>query len=132
MFRSMLILSALAIASLVSAPAGFMPMRSVDGSMILQICSGMKAVAEAHMPGSFAAPEMQALNGHDASSHENHDSAFSQKPCDYAVGAIAHVPPEIVMVSLLPQHEVVESVARSPLSGIFPPNLPSATGPPPV
>ncbi len=107
-----------------------MPMRSPDGSLILQICSGMKPGPEARIQGHHADAEFHTADGQNGSTHDNHGDAFKQKQCDYAAGAIAHLTSDITINYVSAAHTIVRIEGRRPLTGIFPPGLPPATGPP--
>ena len=127
--RPSILAALIALVSLMAVPSGFMPMRAADGGYVLQLCSGVKDV-----PAPGTAPDHAGMAGMDmgpGASHDGDHGKMKQVSCDYAMSALGHAPDPPVFAApapaLPPMHA---ALGRRTLTGLFPPHLPPATGPP--
>ncbi len=115
---------------MVCVPVGYMPAQAADGSFILRICGGVKP-ARSEQGASHGMHDIGHTAAHDDhAGHAAHDDEAHEMRCDYAGATVIDVPPAPIMVANIPAPEGPGRDARTPLSGIFPPRLPPATGPP--
>ena len=125
------LLGFLALLSLAAVPAGYMPERLGDGTIVLRICGGTKPARQHDTPG-------HADMGHAAHSaaghhHDTQDSEQSgETRCDYAVASIAHRPYAPVLPVSVDWAPIRNPTAQLSLAGIYPTGLPPSTGPPSV
>lgn len=135
-----LILAFLAIVSVATVPAGFMPARAKDGSFYLMICPGVQsriiasAVGEMPAGSSDHLLHISTLDGEfetgSSPDHSEHESAGFDMRCDYASASVAPVP-DIPEVNILVSPGIlILQDKRQFLTGIYPSGLPPATGPP--
>jgi len=128
MFPLRLSLLIVAILSVASAPVGYMPMRTADGRIVLQICNGIAPAADmAGMP----AMNNSAHDGHgDHGGHKKTGETHHEKPCDYSAAGQAALPTLDLYIAPLQIFEMSWGKTAKPLTGIYPEGLPPATGPP--
>ncbi len=134
MFRTFVFLAALAVLSSATMPFGFMPARAADGSFILRICDRTMQV-----PVELA-DTAKAADGHEhhetsdrsgqSDGHGDHEDGSHEMRCNYAVTATADLPQSPQIQRREPQQVEIEQARLTPLTAIFPANLPPATGPP--
>ena len=107
-----------------------MPGRAAGGSLALLICPTFvvsEPAADAH--GSMA--QSGETHGAAMDDHAGHRDT-AKTTCDYAVNGFAGVPVLDLQIPRALLTQVEAAALPSPITGIFPPHLPPATGPPSV
>tara|TARA_B100000678_G_scaffold285436_1_gene288554 strand:+ start:624 stop:1019 length:396 start_codon:yes stop_codon:yes gene_type:complete len=124
-------LALLAILSLASMPFGYMPDRDADGALVLRICDGTMPMAEPHGDGASAmSMSMHAMP--DGAHGPEDDGGKHETRCNYAVAGIAAMPDAPVLADVAVRIDHYPRALPAPLTGLFPPHMPPATGPPSV
>ena len=80
-----------------AVPAGWMPMATADGGIMLAPCSGMGAT-------TLAADDMAGMSGHhaDADHNRHHPDPGGDHPCSGAGIAVALDAPRVLLAPVLP------------------------------
>lgn len=115
--RAFLTLLCLAMLSLATAPAGFMPARASDGTLVLSICSASN-------------PQAMTITVPLRAAEEHEQDETEGDGCDYGPATGFNQPKLFEFAALILSGPQQPAGLPGTLTGIFPASLPPSTGPP--